>query len=270
MSNVSSPNLPEVSVVIPTYNDAVFLEKALSSLVKQTFQNWEALVIDNESFDNTAAVIKSFCDKRIKSYSIQNSGIIGASRNLGINKAKAKYVAFLDSDDVWFPTKLEICVKKLNEGYDLLCHAEEWFNDRGRIKLVFYGPESSSDYKSLLYNGNKLSTSAILVRRCCLNVVGGFSEDPKHVTAEDYDLWMRLAKKPSKFIFIPDVLGAYRVHAKGNSRLLKRHRLAEYDVVRNHHLNFAGKSQFLFKIRVLRILTAFLRDACKKMFERSC
>lgn len=263
MNNTSNPPAPEVSVIIPTYNDAIFLEKALSSVLEQTFQNWEAIVVDNTSCDNTIEVINTFNDRRIKTYSIKNHGVIAASRNFAVQKSNAKYIAFLDSDDFWFPTKLEVGVKKMDEGYDLFCHAEEWFDEHSRVKQVAYGPKKSANYKSLLYFGNKISTSATIVRRFCLNEVGGFSENPKYITVEDYDLWMRIAEKTSKFVFTNEVLGTYRVHAKGSSRFLKSHRLAEFNVVRNHHSKFLGKNHFLFSVRVLRILIAFVKDVLK-------
>ena len=252
--------MPVVAVVIPTYNSGHLLKKALSSLVDQTFQNWEAIVIDNESVDQTQAIISSFNDTRIRSYFIQNEGIIAASRNLGISKSKSTYVAFLDSDDVWSPQKLQKSIDVISEGFDLLCHAEEWFYVNGNKKIINYGPESRADYKSLLYFGNRLSTSAVLVRRSRLIEVGGFSNDPAYITAEDYDLWLRIASATSKFVFISDVLGCYRIHSNGSSRAISRHRRAEYSVVRDHHLQFEEKSRVLFCLRIIKILLGYLKD----------
>lgn len=88
-----------VSIVIPTYNRAQDLERALKSLLAQTFCDWEALIVDNYSKDNTDELIKSFNDPRMKLFKIHNQGVIAASRNVGIKNAKGGYVAFLDSDD---------------------------------------------------------------------------------------------------------------------------------------------------------------------------
>ncbi|MDP2842393.1 MAG: glycosyltransferase family A protein, partial [Acetobacterium sp.] len=95
--NAASP--PLVSVVIPTYNHAGFLREALESLVAQTFSDWEALVVNNYSEDDTLDVVEAFNDPRIRVENFRNNGVIGASRNRGIRLSKGKYIAFLDSDD---------------------------------------------------------------------------------------------------------------------------------------------------------------------------
>jgi len=98
---------PVVSIVIPTYNHEHFLKKCLQSVVDQTFTNWEAIVVNNFSEDNTIAVVNSFHDPRIHLVNFKNNGIIAASRNKGIKLSRADLIAFLDSDDIWqthYPT----------------------------------------------------------------------------------------------------------------------------------------------------------------------
>ena len=109
---------PRISIVIPTYNRARDLERALKSLKAQTFINWEVLIIDNESVDNTDEVVSGFSDPRMKLFKIDNDGVIAASRNLGIREASGEYIAFLDSDDWWKPKKLEESVKCLEKSAD--------------------------------------------------------------------------------------------------------------------------------------------------------
>ena len=99
-----------VSVIIPTYNHANFLSKTLKSVINQTYSNWEAIVIDNHSKDNTDEVVAKFKDSRIILYKIKNNGIIAKSRNLGIEHANGKWIAFLDADDWWYPDKLKTCL----------------------------------------------------------------------------------------------------------------------------------------------------------------
>ena len=98
---------PVITVVIPTYNHAHFLRQALKSLQEQTIQEWEAVVVNNFSEDNTVEVVASFHDQRIRLTNFRNHGIIGASRNEGARQARADIIAFLDSDDTWFSRKLE-------------------------------------------------------------------------------------------------------------------------------------------------------------------
>ena len=99
---------PLVSIIIPTYNRANDLKRALQSVFDQTFTDWEILVVDNHSIDETDSLIKSFNDPKIKLLKIHNEGVIAKSRNLGFKHALGEYIAFLDSDDWWKPKKLEV------------------------------------------------------------------------------------------------------------------------------------------------------------------
>src|SRR5689334_17428665 len=104
---------PQVSVVIPTYNRAADLRRALGSVVAQTCERWEALVVDNHSTDDTRQVVESFRDGRIRFLQVSNQGVVAVSRNLGVRNAVGDYVAFLDSDDWWLPEKLSRSVSEL-------------------------------------------------------------------------------------------------------------------------------------------------------------
>ena len=92
-------NTPLISIVIPTYNRSLFLERSIKSIINQTYQNWEIIVIDNNSTDDTDLVLEKYKEKKILIKKINNEGIIAKSRNLGIKLAKGEYIAFLDSDD---------------------------------------------------------------------------------------------------------------------------------------------------------------------------
>ena len=98
---------------MPTYNNGAFLDTAVNSVLKQTIRDFELIIVDNFSTDNTSKIIRNFKDKRIKYFKFKNKGIIAASRNLGISKSKGKYLAFIDSDDKWYENKLEVCLNYL-------------------------------------------------------------------------------------------------------------------------------------------------------------
>lgn len=222
-----------VSVIIPTYNHARFLGRALQSVLDQTYPHWEAIVVDNHSQDDTEAVMAGFPDTRIKLLKIHNQGVIAASRNLGIRHAKGEWIAFLDSDDCWYPAKLERCLARLREGYDLVCHAERWVGE-GQDRAVTYGPESRASYEALLFDRNCISTSATVVRKTHLDSIGGFGEDAEIVTAEDYDLWLRLAHNGARIGFVPEVLGEYSIHGANQSKIALRNMEAVMRVVQRH------------------------------------
>jgi len=233
---------PIISVIIPTYNHAAFLHEALESLCRQTFSNWEAIVVNNYSKDNTEEVVASFMDSRIRLENYHNNGIIAASRNQGIKMAQGDYIAFLDSDDAWYPLKLERCLAALRDAAaEAVCHAERWVGDNGYCRDVEYGPERRASYKSLLFDGNCISTSAVMVCREPLSKAGGFGESEEIVTAEDYDLWLRLAKAGARFIFLPEVLGEYRIHPGGNSQAVTKNVHATLAVIERQLITFKPK-----------------------------
>ena len=220
---------PIVTVVIPTYNHAHFLREALASLRAQTYPHWEAVVVNNFSDDDTVAVVESFADSRIVLENFRNNGIISASRNRGIALARGRYVAFLDSDDTWYPEKLAKCIEYFENGVGLVCHGLRWIG--GQERDMFCGPEQRATFDALLDYGNCITPSATVVVKDLLESVGCFSEDPAIVTAEDYHLWIKLAQAGNKMYFIKEILGQYRIHSGNQSGSVIRHMNAGLRVV---------------------------------------
>ena len=185
-----------VSVVIPTYNRAADLRRALSSLQNQTEKNWEAIVIDNHSTDDTRQVVEGLRDSRIRMLEVHNQGIVALSRNVGIRAASTAYVAFLDSDDWWAPTKLQESLRRLTAGADLVYHDlyivgsidQSRFFRRARTRVL-----SPPVFDDLLRNSNALATSSVVTRRALLEKIGGFTEEREWIGWEDYDTWLRMA-----------------------------------------------------------------------------
>jgi glycosyltransferase involved in cell wall biosynthesis len=225
---------PLVSVVVPTYNHAHFLKAALESVRAQTYSNWEAIVVNNDSTDDTVEVVGRFADPRIRLLNFRNDGVIAASRNEGIRQARGKFVAFLDSDDTWQSDKLARCVEILDTGFDLVCHGEVWTRENTPPRPMLYGPASRARYPQLLYRGNCISTSATVVRRALLDQLHGFAEDPAFVTAEDYDLWLRIALATPRLYFLPEMLGEYRIHNDNASKAVLRNTRAVLAVIEHH------------------------------------
>ena len=225
---------PAVSIIIPTYNHAHFLRLALSSVCSQTFNNWEAIVVNNFSQDNTIEIVNSFNDPRIQLTNYENKGIIAAARNYGLSLAKAPIIAFLDSDDIWYPEKLRFCLEKLETGYDLVCHSEVWIGPGDKRRVAHYGPEERASYERLFLDGNILSTSAVVLQRKWLERVGGFSTKSEFVTAEDYQLWLKIAREGARIGFVNEVLGEYHIHDGNQSRVALRNMEAVLAVFQHH------------------------------------
>ncbi len=105
----------KVSVIVTTFNRKFFLTETINSILNQSYKDFELIVVDNYSDYNFISHIKSFKDKRIRAFQNQNNGVISINRNFGIKKAKGKYLAFCDDDDIWFKEKLDLQIKKIRE-----------------------------------------------------------------------------------------------------------------------------------------------------------
>ena len=245
---------PFFSVVIPTYNHEVFLEKAVKSVLNQTFSDYEIIIIDNYSNDNTENLIKNLNNKNIKFIKNRNHGIIAKSRNIGIEQSKSEWIAFLDSDDIWRQEKLKVLfnfIKKHNN-YDVICNNELWvYKNNNKTKVSKYGPYKNNFYKTLLKYGSCISTSASLVRKKYLldNKIF-FSEEKNFAPYEDYDFWMRIAKNNGKFKFLKEVLGEHLFHQESwsekNKSILKNSTI----LISKHHVfnvqNFTNRKENLW------------------------
>ena len=241
----TEPKIPAVSIVIPTYNHAEYLQQALHSVIEQTFNDWEAIIVNNFSDDMTLQIIEQFNEPRFRVINFRNQGVIAASRNEGIRNSLAPVIAFLDSDDTWYKDKLFKCISEFKNGADVVCHGENWISDSSVPRSIFYGPAKNATYRNLLFRGNCISTSATLVNRSVLEQLSGFSENPSFITAEDYELWMRISLATTKFVFIHEILGEFRRHDKGASSSVDKHLAAEIAVI-NHHVEQTHPSFIVF------------------------
>lgn len=227
-----------VSVIIPTYNHANFLAKAIKSVLDQTYTNFEIIVIDNHSTDNSDEVVNSFNDARLKLLKVHNNGVIAISRNKGILEAKGDWIAFLDSDDIWYPKKLETVmnVSSQNKEFDVLSTNEVAVNFKtGDRSILRYGPYEKNFYKALLLNGNRLSPSATLINHSFLKEKKLlFNESEDYIAVEDYDLWLKLAQHGAKFKFLESVHGEYFIHQNNNSSQLLRQRINYKNLLLDH------------------------------------
>jgi len=204
-----------ISVIIPTYNRANLLSRAIKSVLNQDYQNFELIIIDDGSTDGTDKVVRDFQDKdkRIKYIWQVNSGSPAKPKNTGIKNAKGKFIAFLDSDDEWLAEKLEKQIKLFkisnvsNLGF-VGCNAividrknkNEWEHKITKYKNIF---------KALLINDFILSSSSMMVKKEVFNKIGIFDE--KLSVGEDWDMWIRISRKYD-FDFVPEFLFKYYIH----------------------------------------------------------
>ena len=214
----SSVKDPLFTVVIPTFNRADLLREALESVLAQTCEDFEVIVVDNHSTDGTLELVRSFHDPRLRAVQVHNNGVIAVSRNRAVLEARAPLVAFLDSDDRWHADKLDRSREEWAKDPELgmvTHHLLDVSGGRviGERRTASYRGDV---YRALLLQGNRVYTSATAVRKRYLDEVGGFSEDPELAGVEDYDLWLRLARV-CRFHFLHEVLGELRIHSSSHS-----------------------------------------------------
>jgi glycosyltransferase involved in cell wall biosynthesis len=227
---------PFFSVVIPTYNRANKLKRTLESVLAQSFIDFEVLVMDDGSTDNTKDMIESFHDPRIIYEWAKNSGGPATPRNRGIDAARSDWICFLDADDIWFPDKLKAVYEVVinNGGVDLVCHDEVKLLE-GRELIEKCGPNDANIYQTMLIEGNRVSTSSATVRRDFLNAHKlRFNQSSNYVIVEDFDLWLRIAHCNGRFFFINTSLGKYIIEEDNiSSNFTKLHHNFEV-LLRDH------------------------------------
>lgn len=207
---------PFFSVIIPTFNRANKLPKSLNSVINQTFADFEVIIIDNGSTDNTEKkILDEFDDSRIRYFWQEGSGSPANPRNQGIIKSRGVWISFLDSDDKWYPEKLESVYDKIqvSSNADVICHDERMVNTTyQKTKHISHSRKSNDMYKSMLLDGNFLSPSATSIRKSFLSKNElFFNESSDFAIVEDYDLWLHLAKNGAVITFIKRTLSDYVV-----------------------------------------------------------
>ena len=264
--------IPIVSIIIPTYNHAEYIGKALKSVINQTCENWEAIIIDNHSTDDTDNVVNQYDDPRIKYLKINNNGVIAKSRNLGIKKAKAEWIAFLDSDDWWTKDKLEVCLSKIDNNIDFIYHAHEYVKKSQFLfkKKIIKGRELKKPILDDLLigsitKGTQISNSSVIVRKNILLKIGGLNENKILVGADDYDTWLRIAQVTDQFLYINKKLGYYLFH-NDNTQKKKDMSIPQKLAVKNflHLFNNQQKLNLEVKLRYISGIYNFLNHNYKK------
>jgi glycosyltransferase involved in cell wall biosynthesis len=203
-----------ISVIIPTYNYGRYIGEALDSVVAQTVQPLEIIVVDDGSTDDTPQVVGAYGD-RIR-YIRQENGGVGAARNRGIAEARGEYIAFLDSDDLWLPEKLERQLARYDSDPELgLVHCGvEKFDESGTLSVSMMGTEGWIGNDLLRLDDEVVAAigSCPLVPKYVVEEVGGF--DTRLPPSEDWDFCYRVALR-YRIGFVPLVLVRYRLHGAG-------------------------------------------------------
>lgn len=214
----SANTLPLVSVIIPAYNAKDFILETLESVINQTYQQLEILVIDDGSTDSTASIVQAY-GHGIKLLQKMNGGPAEA-RNHGLKKATGQFIAFLDADDIWLPEKIESDLDFFakNSTTDLLCSGCIRFDEKGNESLKSYAHSEPTQLSyELLWEKNSITTSTVVCKKTCFKEAGYFDESLQIQGGEDYDLWLRIANF-CNITHLNSHNTLYRVRTSGHNR----------------------------------------------------
>lgn len=222
---------PLVSVIIPSYNSEKYVGKAIESVLTQSYENIECIVVDDGSTDNTASVAKSF-EPRIKSI-YQKNAERSAARNTGIGIATGKYISFLDSDDSIYPSKIadQVAFLERNADCDAVYSKVKLFRDETpESPFTLERITPSGDILDTLLYGNFITVHSPLIRKSAIEKIHGFNPALSH--NEDWEFFLRLALSGVRFGFIDEYHALCRMHQSNTSRDEIRMHESKWQVVR--------------------------------------
>lgn len=239
---------PLVSVIIPTYNRGRIVKEAIDSVLAQNFTDFELIVVDDGSTDNTQDILSSY-KKDIIVFHQENKGVSSA-RNRGIVSASGQFIAFLDSDDLWLPKKLSIHVNFFNANpHALICQTEEkWLRNGIRVNPKKRHKKLSGDiFEHSLYLC-LVSPSAVMIKRSLFEKTGMFDESLP--ACEDYDMWLRVSSRYPVYLIDTQLIIKRGGHADQLSRSsgLDRYRIQSLKKIIESNLLTDEQEKIAFKV----------------------
>lgn len=197
-----------VSIIMPTYNCGEFIEKTINSIINQTYTNWELIIVDDCSNDNTKEVLKKYeADKRINYIKLTKNSGAAVARTKAIKRANGNYIAFLDSDDLWYPDKLTKQLKFMKENnYDFTCTAYEQIDENDKLLNKVINTRKKADYNRILLDC-PVGNSTVMYN---VDKLGKFKV-PNIRKRNDDALWLQIIKKAKYIYGYNEVLMKYRI-----------------------------------------------------------
>jgi glycosyltransferase involved in cell wall biosynthesis len=226
-------HIPAVCVITPAYNQASYLTQAVQSVLGQTCQDFELIVVDDGSTDDTPQVLAGIHDPRVKVIRQPNAGL-SAARNTGLRACRAPYVTFLDADDFFMPDKLAVLSAYLEQHPEvgLVGGGTQVVDQTGHpLRQTVKSPGKLGLFELLA--GNPFTVTSVMVRKEWIDRVGTFDETLR--ACEDWDMWLRLAYAGCRFEWVEHVVGAYRYHVSQMTRQSERMRTAFLAVLKKFY-----------------------------------
>ena len=244
-----------ISIICPVYNSENYITKLVDSLARQKMysESFEIIFIDDGSNDRTLSILeskKSILDNKYSSVKIFKQEHLGpgAARNFGIKESTYDYIAFLDSDDIWYEDKLQICVENIKKGkniFNCYIHNERYVRSNDKYSIIENGILSDECISKSLYMRNCLSTSAIIVEKNIIEKYRYFDENLQ--SSQDYDLWLKISPE-LKICKIDKILGEYIENPDSITSKYYFHRFVDQLVIAIRYRHYVSKYQFIKKV----------------------
>ena len=246
-----------VSVIVPTCNRSEILSETIKSILSQTYPNFELIVVDDGSTDDTKNIVSGFNDSRIEYVYIRNWGGPARPRNIGIKKAKGNYIAFCDDDDIWHPEKLFYQIKKFENSECVLCYTDfDYITNNG--KRLNKKSKLKKYYKNLTFNkfmlsGGIICSSSVMIKCDVIETIGLFDEDPRLISAEDYHYWARILNK-HKPCFVDKTLVSYRIDSTDSIRTPYKYNWFKNEMYLLNSINSTVKvNKIIYVIKLMKL-----------------
>ena len=240
-----------VSIIMPTYNCGSFIKETIESVLNQTYKNWELIIVDDCSKDDTEKAVKTIKDKRIKYHKLKTNSGAAVARTEAMKKAKGYYMAFLDSDDLWYPDKLEKQIKFMKDNnYDFTCTAYEQIDEKENLLNKIIKVKKKANYDRILLDC-PVGNSTVMYN---VEKLGKF-EVPNIRKRNDDALWLQIIKKAKYIYGYDEVLMKYRIRQNSISSnklsLVKYHWILYRDI---EHLSVIRSSFHICYWGIIKVL----------------
>jgi len=259
---IINKELPLVSVIMNCYNGEEYLRDAINSVVVQTYKNWEIIFWDNKSTDNSANIYKDFGDKRLRYFLADNHTVLYRARNHALTHCEGKYIAFLDTDDVWDNTKLEKQLKKFNSDDKLVLvyTKRNWIDNNSNIIDKSDSNKLSGNVTSNLLINNFIPMSSVMIKLDILNRVGSFN--PTYNLLGDYEMWVKISIA-GDISYVNEKLINDRLHDNSTTQQNIEKWIFEQ---RYFYINFLGKH----RLKYINIIYYILRNEILNIIKYLC
>lgn len=258
--------MAKVDVLINCYNGEAYLKKAIDSIIQQSFTNWNIILWDNQSTDNTKSIVDSFRDERIKYFYADRFTKLNEARVLASKHFNAEYIAILDADDIACPNRLKIQAAFLdaNPRHALVGSSVIIINEKNENVKYDKKTINSENVKNVLFYKNFIYHSSVMFRKSAFTEVGGYNQNL--VYSQDYDLWLKFCGNWNIAI-LPEFLAKYRIHngsITNNRQMVIRNSKDDISNLTNasRFISPTWKSWFLNKYHIGRLLLKILVYSC--------